>query len=196
MIKQAIRLYGRTILAGVLGIVMYVSVGVLVSVAVPRGEPLSATATFLMNLIALVLQGSIYFLIIYAGMWSLGDKEANAVQFGHMQATAARGFHIGCVAAIPSVLTFLVLVADKVFSFWPLSAAIYRLCHTALYPILAWSMGSVVSVTTADLAWWQLLCAGIPVLFLPLAAGISYYFGFKHILVSDRLMFVSKKKKQ
>lgn len=196
MIKQAIRLYGRTILAGVLGMVTYVSVGVLISVVVPRGEMLSATATFLMNLIALILQGSIYCLLIYAGMWSLGDKEANAVQFGHMQATAARGFHIGCIAAIPSVLTFLVLVADKVFSFWPQCAAIYRLCHTALYPILAWSMGTVVSITTANLAWWQVLCAGIPVLFLPLASAISYYLGFNHILVSERLMFVNKKKKQ
>lgn len=196
MIKQALRLYGRTILAGVLGAVMYVSVGVLISVVVPRGEPLSATALFLMNLIALILQGCIYFLLIYAGMWSLGDKEANAVQFGHMEATAARGFHIGCVAVTPSVLTFLVLLADKLFSFWPQCAAFYRLCHTALYPILAWSMGTVVSVTTAQLAWWQLLCAGIPILFLPLVAGLSYYFGFKHIVVSERIMFVNKKKKQ
>ncbi len=196
MIKQAFRLYGRTILAGVLGVVMYVSVGILISVAVPRGEPLSATATFLMNLVALVLQGGVYFLLLYAGMWSLGDKEANAVQFGHMHATAARGFQIACIAAIPSVLTFLVLVADKLFSFWPLCAAVYRLCHTALYPILAWSMGSVVSVTTADLSWGQVLCAGIPLLFLPLVAGISYYLGFNHILVSERLMFVNKKKKQ
>lgn len=196
MIKQAIRLYGRTILAGVLGAVMYVSIGVLISVVMPRGEMLSATALFLMNVIALVLQGCIYFLLIYAGMWSLGDKEANAVQFGHMEATAARGFHIGCIAAIPSLVTFLVLVADKLFAFWPQCAAFYRLCHTALYPILAWSMGTVVSVTTAQLAWWQVLCAGTPVLFLPFASGIAYYFGFKHILVSEKLMFVNKKKEQ
>jgi hypothetical protein len=40
------------------------------------------------------------------------------------------------------------------------------------------------------------LCAGIPVLFLPIAAGISYYLGFKQIVVADRMMFVNKKKKK
>lgn len=196
MIKQAIRLYGRTILAGVLGTVIYLSIGILVSVVVPRGEPLSAAASFLMNLIALLLQGSIFFMLVFSGLWSLGDKESNAVQFGHMQATASRGFKIGCIASIPSVISFVVLVADKLFSFWEKSAMVYRICQVGLYPIIVWSMGPAASTTTAQLSWGQIIGAGIPVLFLPIVAGLSYYLGFKQIMVSDRLMFENKKKKQ
>lgn len=196
MVKQALRLYGRTVLAGVMGVFIYLSVGILVSVVVPRGEALSGGASFLMNFIALLLQGGTYFLLVYAGLWSLGDKESNAVQFGHMQATATRGFQIGLLAAVPSILSFVVLVADKLFSFWDKCAAAYRLCHVALYPVIVWSMGANAAVKTADLSWLQILCAGIPVLFLPLAAGLSYYLGFKQIVASDRLLFVNKKKKQ
>ena len=65
MIKQAVRLYGRSVLAGVLGTFIYLSIGVMVSVAVPRGDALSGTASFLMNLISLLLQGTIFFIFIY-----------------------------------------------------------------------------------------------------------------------------------
>ncbi|MBO5929197.1 MAG: hypothetical protein J6Q42_04180 [Clostridia bacterium] len=194
MIKQAVRLYGRSVLAGVLGTFIYLSIGVMVSVAVPRGDALSGTASFLMNLISLLLQGTIFFLFIYGALWSLGDKDANAVHFGHLQVTASRGFKIGCLASIPSMISFLVLVADKLFLFWGKSAAAYRVCQVGLYPIVVWAMGPTAATTTAQLSWGQVLCAGIPVLFLPIAAGISYYLGFKQIVVADRMMFVNKKK--
>ncbi len=194
MIKQALRLYGRTILAGVMGGFIYLSVGILFTVAFPRGEGLSGAASFLMNFVALFLQGGTFLLLIYAGLWSLGDKESNAVQFGHLQATATRGFKIGWLAAMPSMLSFVLLVADKMFSLWEHCVAAYRVCHLALYPLIVWSLGPNAATTTAELSWWRIVCAGIPVLILPLAAGGSYYLGFKQIVVSNRLMFVNKKK--
>ena len=36
--------------------------------------------------------------------------------------------------------------------------------------------------------------AGLPVLFLPIVSATAYYLGYRHIMVSERLMFVRKKK--
>jgi hypothetical protein len=71
---------------------------------------------------------------------------------------------------------------------------IYRVGQLGLYPILVWSLGSNVSVPVGDVSWGGVLCSGLPVLFLPLVATVAYYLGYRHIMVSERLTFVRKKK--
>ncbi len=193
-LKQALALYGRTFLAAVMGLFIYLSVGVLVSIAVPRGETMSPATTLAMNLIALVLQGGLFYIIVYSRLWELGDKNGNAVQFGHMAADPLRGLKIGLLASVPSFLSYVVLLADKLIGVWPHTASVYRICQLGLYPIVVWSMGPNVQLAAADIPLGGILCAGLPVLFVPLVAALSYYLGYRHIVIWEKVVFARKKK--
>lgn len=193
-VNRAVRLYFTTYLAAVMGVFIYLSVGVLVSVAFPEGQTLSGVTFAVTNAIALFLQGGLFFVIVYGKQWEYGDKDSNAAHFGRIQGDKWRGLKVGLLAAIPSFVAWLVLVADKLFAFWPYTAAVYRVCQLPLYPVLVWSMGSTVVTTTAGVSWGGILCAGLPVLFVPIVATVAYLLGFAHIEVWERLVFSRKKK--
>lgn len=193
-INRAVKLYFSSYVAAIMGVFIYLSVGVLVSLAFPEGQKLSGTTAIVMNAISLFLQGGLFFVIVYGKQWEFGDKDSNAAQFGHVIGDKWRGLKVGLLAAIPSFVAWLVLVADKVFSFWPYTAAAYRVCQLGLYPVVVWSMGTVVTATTADVSWVGILCAGLPVLYMPVVATVGYYLGYRHIAVWERLVFQRKKK--
>ncbi len=185
-VRQALKLYANTWLAGLMGLFLYLSVGVIFSA-------LKTTGT-VMNLVAFVLQVILFALIVYTKMWDLGDKNANAANFGHMKGDPMRGLKLGLLAAIPSVVSFLALIADKLFGFWGGMVTAYRICHTALYPVIVWSMGSAVTLTTANVSWGGILCAGLPLLFMPIVATVAYYLGYRHISLREKIVFVNKQK--
>lgn len=186
MIKQAFKLYGNTVLAGVMGAFIYLSVGVIFSLLKVNGFP--------MNLAALAVQATLFGMIVYNKMWTLGDKNANAAQFGHIKGDPLRGLKISLVAAIPSAISFLALIADKLFGFWSGMTTAYRICHAALYPIVVWSLGSEITRTIADVSWVGIVCAGLPVLFMPAVATLAYYLGYRRIVLRDKILFVNEKK--
>lgn len=194
LIKRAARLYATTYLAGIMGVFIYLSVGVLISAAAPSGRAMNVAAMTITNAVALFLQAGLYFCIVYGKQWERGDKDANAVQFGKLADDPWRGVKVGLLAAVPSFVSWLVLVADKCFGIWPHIAMVYRLCQVGLYPIVVWSMGSEVMVPSSAVGWGGIVCAGMPVLFLPVVAGLAYFFGYRHIQVWERLVFVRKKK--
>ena len=186
MIRQALKLYANTVLAGVMGLFLYLSMGVIFSMLKTTG--------LAMNLVSLVLQAILFALIVYTKMWEMGDKNANAANFGHIEDDPLRGLKISLLAAIPSIISFLALIADKAFGFWSGMATAYRICHTALYPVIVWSMGSLVSLTTADISWGGIFCAGLPLLFMPVVATLAYYLGYRHISLREKIVFVNKQK--
>ena len=185
-IRQALKLYGSTWLADIMGLFLYLSVGAIFSALDTTG--------FVMNLVALVLQVVLFALIVYTKVWDLGDKNANSANFGHMTGNPLRGLTLGLLASIPSIISFLALIADKLLGFWDGMATAYRICHTALYPVIVWSMGSLVSVTTADISWGGIFCAGLPILFMPVVATVAYYLGYRHISLREKIVFVNKQK--
>lgn len=194
LLGQALRLYGNTYLAGVMGVFIYLSIGVLVTSGFPKGETINSTALLITNCVSLFLQGGLFFVIVYGKLWARGDKDSNGAQFGQEPGDPWRGAKLGLLASVPSFLSFLVLIAEKIGNFWPQYTSIYRVCQLGLYPIVVWSLGSSVGVPASEISWGGILCAGIPVLFLPIVATLAYYLGYRHIMVSERLMFVRKKK--
>lgn len=194
MVKQALKLYVNTILAGAMGFFVYLAIGVIFSIPMGEGQTVNPTVTLWMNVVALLLQGILFFIIVYGKMWELGDKNANAVNFGRMPDDPVRGFKIGLLAAIPSILSFVALVVDKLFGLWNGMATAYRICHLALYPVIVWSFGPLVTVTTADISWVGILCAGLPILFMPAVAALSYYLGYRHIVLWEKIVFSDKQK--
>lgn len=193
-IRWAVKLYAVSFVAGVVGIFTYLSVAVILSIFVPAGQTEAPAILPATNIVTFVLQVIVFYMLIYSKMHDLGYKNNNAVQFGHMEADPLRGLKIGAMAAIPSVISFLILIADKAFGIWAGTATAYRMCHAAIYPVMVWTMGTAVTTTTASLSWGAVLCAGLPVLFLPTVATLGYYLGFRRVEVLDAIIFTRKKK--
>lgn len=191
--KQALRLYGRMCLASVMGGFVYLSVGVIFSMGLGEGKTMSPTLTFFMNVVALVLQGVLFFLILYHKLWELGDKHANAADLGRVPGTPWRGLQIGLLASIPAFLSFLALIADKLFGLWNGMTMLYRISQLALYPLVVWTLGQTVTATTASVSWGGILCAGLPILFVPIVSALAYFLGYRHVAVAEKLVFVHNK---
>ena len=190
--KQALKLYGRVCLASVMGLFVFLSVGAIFSM-IDKNIAQNAPLLFVRDLVALLLQGTMFFLILYHKMWELGDKNANAAAFGRIKDNAWRGLHIGLLASVPAFLSYVALVTDKLFALWDGMALVYRVGQMGLYPVIVWSMGMSVSVPSSEISWGGIACAALPLLFVPFASALAYYLGYRHISVAEKLIFVQNK---
>lgn len=194
-IQQALKLYGRSYLAGIIGGFTWLSVAILMYTAFRQeGAEIPGAVMTAINLIALFLEGGLFFLVIYGKLWALGDRDSNAAAFGNGGGDPLRGLKIGLLAAIPSFVSWLVLVADKLFGLWDTMLTMYRLGHLGLYGALVMAIGPNFQTTTAQIGWGGIVGAALPVLFMPTVAALAYYLGYRNIVVWERLMFVRKKK--
>ena len=196
-VKLAAKIYGRTAFSGVLCFFIYLSLSVIATATAgktPEGEVkmVSAGVLLAVNIVALLFQGLLFCSMVYATMWTRGDKDNNAVRFKRMQEDKLKGLKIGLVAAIPSILSYVLLIAEKCFHFYPGYAALYRLLQMAFYPIVIWAFGSNVTLTTAQISWGSIALAGVPILILPIVAAVAYWLGYSEISLGERLVYSKK----
>lgn len=193
LLNRAVRLYGRCILTTVMGAFMYVSVGVITHALTQDSETLSAGASFVMNLVALIIQGFLFCAIIYAEVWTQGDKDGAKVQFGGAPSGDPHlGLKQGLLASIPAFLAFVLLIVEKVVGFWPQYIMVYRAVNLALYPVLVWSMGTRWDIPAADISWGGIILSLIPTLAISLVSWVSYYVGYRQISFAKKLMYKKK----
>lgn len=192
LVKRALGLYGRCVLSSFLGAFMYCSVGIITSALTPSGEALSAVESFVMNLAALIIQGFLFLVIVYSESWRRGDKDGAQALFAGKEGSPHFGLKVALLASIPSWLSYVVLIAEKLFGFWKNYTALYRVGQLSLYPIIAWVMGTAWDVPAAGLAWWQILLSCIPTLLFLAVSWLGYFLGYKQIAVGQRLMYANK----
>lgn len=194
VVQRALSLYGRLILASVMGVFMYLSVGVITTALTQNTQTLSAGASFAMNLVALVIQGFLTLSIVYAEMAHQGDKDSGPAMFGGVHGNPHTGLWVGLVASAPALLSWLVLIAEKLFGFWGAYAAVYRLGQLSLYPLVVWSLGAEVMVPAARIGWGGIVAAVIPTLIIVAAAWVSYYVSYRQLGIAKRLIYKKKSK--
>ncbi len=193
LFSRASRLYGRCILTTVMGAFMYVSVGVITHALTQDSKTLSTGAAFVMNLVALIIQAFLFCAIIYAEVWTQGDKDGARVQFGGKATGDPHlGLKQGLLASIPAFVSFVLLIVEKAVGFWPQYIMVYRAAHLALYPVLVWSIGTRWDVPAADISWVGIILTLIPILAMPLVAWVSYYIGYRQINIGKKLMYKKK----
>lgn len=188
LFKRALKLYGRCVLATVMGTFMYFSVGIIALAISPKGEATPAEA-FLTNFIALLIQTFLTLTIVYAEMWKQGIKDGGPVMFGTAKGDPHLGLKVGLISVIPAVVAFVVLVAEKLIGFWPQYIMLYRGANFALYPIIAWSMGTVWSVPAADISWSGIVLSLIPTIVIVVVSWASYYIGYRQFTFGQKLMY-------
>ncbi len=195
LLKRAVRLYGRCVLATVMGTFMYFSVGIIALAFSPRG---SATAgeSMVINVIALLLQCFLSFTMIYAEMWTQGDKDGGPVLFGGKRGDPHLGLKVALLSVVPALVGYALLIVEKLVGFWPQYIMLYRAANFTLYPIMVWTMGADWGVPAASVSWTGVLLSIIPTVIIVLVAWGSYYVGYRQFTFAQKLMYKNDKSKR
>ena len=187
------KIYLRTVLCAVLGIVVYLSFSMLAAVFGDSEGQLSPTVSLVFDIVSLLFELVLFVCFVYSTAWDIGNRHRNAVQFGHLAEDRAFGLKAALLASVPALIAYGVLIADKWFGLWEGYLALYRIANVALYPIMVWCFGVGVQATTADVSWTGVLLSGLPMLVTPIVCAVAYRLGYADIVLSDRLVYKRKK---
>lgn len=196
LLKRAVKLFGRTAFAGVLCFIVWVSIQMFLLATKPVGGAVTEGAALAGNIVTLVFQTAIFVVVVYNDVWKWGNKDRNRVNFGRMAPRPWYGFKVGLIANVPAMVTFVVLVLDKLIGVWDFFIILYRFFHMGFYPLVVWGLGQNMQLYIADVPWDGLWIAGIPALLLPLIATLAYRLGYEDINVGERLMYQNKNKSE
>lgn len=142
-------------------------------------------------LIAQLLSGAITVAFIYKRMWSLGDGDANLVNFGHRQKDMLRGIKIGLIAIVPNFITWLLLVIAKLGVIGAGVMPIYRFANYQHFALISLIFGDSTT-TVGDVSWVQIFLGLSVFVALPLIAQIGYTLGYKRISLKEKMIYQKK----
>lgn len=154
--------------------------------------------------------------MVYGYMWGQGDRDANFVQFGRMEADPWKGLRAGALGVIPTLLTCIPLALSMTrvigFDFMP----VYRILNAPLWGFINLihplggaiphaateaipatdSMPAIDAMPATDgLSWGAFaLIAVLPLLYVVFSA-VGYYMGTKRISVMSKLVYKDEKEK-
>lgn len=151
------------------------------------------TTLLIVDIIGQALMLMLLFALPYSKLWNQGDKDSNSVQFGRMKEDRFRGLKVGLIASIPMFAAYLVLLISK-FGLFPKYLYIYRWISVAFLPIL--NRATSAATVTAEIPWLWMFFLFLTTLFIPFVCHLAYRLGFKHIAVSERIIYVDPSKKK
>ena len=131
--------------------------------------------------------------VTYTVLSKEGDRDSNAVQFGHIQYDRFRGIRVGLLAAVPSILSYLFLIVSKLTGLVPQYVSFFRLSNMPFLPLFNHFVSSTVA-SSADVPWSAILVMAVTVVVVPLSCAAGYYMGYRHISLSENLVYQKKKK--
>ncbi len=134
---------------------------------------------FVMGIATLLINGS----MLYNFLWNQGDKEANYIQFKHMEKENFKGFKVGILVMIPYIILDAVLGLSVfgVLKFNFLRA--FRIINAPLYGFM-----KLVNAGLDITAFEYIVLALMPFIYL-LFCGFGYEFGIRHISIKERLVY-------
>ena len=166
-------------------------------VEIPDTTPLSGFASAAMNIIALFFTLTLFLALPYSALWTQGDKDANHVQFGHMERDNLRGLKIGAIASLPSLISFALLVMCKLSILGNGALVIYKFANTTFWPLLNLLASDMALSNNIENVSYLTVAIMLLVQVLPaLICHISYTLGYKHISISEKLIYKNPNKKR
>lgn len=155
-----------------------------------RGD-LSDGARWGMGILIQLLTGTMLVVLVYATVWTVGDKDANMVAFGHKAEDKWRGFKIGCLATVPAAVLYVAYVIiclvlpDQADAY----TAIYSWFNTPYMPLM-----NAVNAIPSRL--WETVLMIFPLFVVPAVSAAAYALGYRQISVSEKLLYKNGKKKK
>lgn len=134
---------------------------------------------FVMGVVTLLLSGS----SLYGFLWNQGDKEANYIQFKHMEEEKYKGFKVGAFVMILYIALDIVLAlcVFDVVNFEFLRA--FRIINAPLYGFMK-LVNAGLEITASEYVFMALM----PFVYL-LLCGFGYELGVRHISIKERLVY-------
>lgn len=137
--------------------------------------------------------------ICYSPSWYCGDHDKNAVQFGRMERDPLKGLKIGLIAMIPFALTWLLPVFCKLgvlpgSETFDMGMAVYRIINVHMLYLI--NLLLPPEMRAAALPWSGILGVFSFYLLIPLTTFVAYYFGYRQISLSERLIFKNSRHKR
>lgn len=189
LLSRALMLYGRCVLSTVLGLFMWISIGIIASAMIPKGEVITSAGEFVQNFAALVVAGFLYSVIVCSESWRRGDKDGAQVVFGGKKGDPLFGLKVAAVSVIPSTIAYVLLLVDKAVGLWSGYLSAYRLMNGTLYSVMNWTLGKNLQATIGDVSWIGVILSGLPIVITLVMGGLSYYIGYKQVPLAKRLMY-------
>lgn len=150
------------------------------------------TRDIISTLFMLILLGS----FPYSVLWSMGDRDKNAVQFGHREEDKYRGLKIGSMAAIPSAGLLLFFIIGKLGVASAPALMAYRFLNVPFLPLINRICDPLTTATAAEASWLVVAFGLLIVVYVPLFAAIGYWLGYKQISLTEKFIYVNPNKKR
>ncbi|MCQ2455397.1 MAG: hypothetical protein MJ090_04600 [Clostridia bacterium] len=131
------------------------------------------------------------FIFIYNKLFSLGNADNNLSNFGHIKADKFKGLKIGLVAMIPSFILFVVIAVLGLAFKSNITVSLFTLPHFYIFQILKAIIGD--TLVLSGLSVWQFLLIFLSLFAVPIVAFLSYYLGYKDILILEKIIYKKKK---
>lgn len=127
----------------------------------------------------------ILFAFIYTKIYTIGNKDFNAVKCGHKPEDKLRGLRIGFMADAPYILFYVVTLVSR-FVKPSTSVGFYKIVNVNYFKIVNVAMGNKTLANVSVIGYIVLF---LLLFIVPLISHISYTLGYKDISISDKLKY-------
>ena len=128
---------------------------------------------------------------IYPSLWQLGAEDS---KFTSTKADRLKGVKIGLVSQIPDFLLWCAVAVLALGAGSATPVTTYRLLHCQYYALVQCILGS--AQTLHDLSAARVAALLLPLMIVPLVAGIAYVLGGKRLSVGEKLLYKNGKKQK
>ncbi len=151
------------------------------------------TTSNILDTVAGLLSFILLFAFVYNMFWTRGDKDANLATFGHTVLDKYRGIKLGLLIELPFAMSYLLLLADKIFGLFSSSLYlfIYRLLNYNMYQII--ELATKGAQNAQELPIWSFLLLLVTLVPIPAISALGYYLGTKDISIKEKIMYKKDK---
>ncbi len=128
--------------------------------------------------------------ILCGTVWEMGNKDISAVKHGRTDENKLKGLYIGLIAAVPSIIVYILLVLSHFEILRPAFLDTYRLANSHFHYILTLIYSGAQNA--AQLSSSQLILCGALNLYLPVISLISYFLGYIDFNLIEKITFKKK----
>lgn len=157
---------------------------------------LCITTHLAMKIFTAILTLFLYWAVMTAQTWDLGNSDRNKVIFKHKEEDLWRGLKLGFVVSIPLFLMDALILLARA-GYFPDFYIFFKLANTHFYLLTdlldgTYAAGAVPAVM--DISWGSLITICSLTFVTPIYCEIGYILGYKDILWADRLIYQNVKK--
>ncbi|MBR5223012.1 MAG: hypothetical protein IKV81_02465 [Clostridia bacterium] len=155
---------------------------------------INPTANITLSIISQVMCLVITGLFIYNTMWKTGNRDKEFEKLHGGKVYKAKGLYCGILAILPMLLALTFAIVTKNSICANVSTSLYAILNGYAFEILT-AVNKNARVF-ADIGIWQILTYYGVLLIFPIVSTISYFIGFKDIVIMEKLVYKNSNKKE